>query len=208
MRDVILAPLLAGLSTGLFCCVTCYPVLAPVFAAENRPPKATLRVWLQFLLGRLAGYALFGAAIGWIGERCDAVWLSLASSAGMMVLALVLIFYAVGFWRPAWSFCAAGTRRGAVAPAALGFLMGIQACPPFLLSVAYVLTLHSLLKGLAYFFVFFCATSVYLVPLLFVGLLGRMKEFRLAARAGALAVGALFLAHGATTLYRMWVEAQ
>ena len=207
MREVVLEPLLAGLSTGLFCCAACYPVLAPVFAAENRPPGATLRIWLRVLLGRLAGYLLFGAAMGWIGERFDAAWFSLASTVGMMVLALVLVFYAVGFWRPSWSFCAAGTRRGAAAPAVLGFLMGLQACPPFLLSAAYVLTLHSLLKGLVYFFVFFCATSVYFVPLLFVGLLGRMKEFRLAARASALAVGVLFLAHGATTLYRVWMEA-
>ncbi|MGD9781929.1 MAG: sulfite exporter TauE/SafE family protein [Kiritimatiellia bacterium] len=208
MRDVILAPLLAGLSAGLFCCASCYPFLLPLFAAENRTPKATLRIWLQFLLGRLAGYVLFGAAVGWIGERCDAAWFSLASTAGMMLLALVLIFYAVGFWRPSWSFCAAGTRRGAAAPAVLGFLMGLQACPPFLLSVAYVLTLHSMLKGMAYFLVFFCATSVYFVPLLFAGLLGRMKEFRWAARASALAVGALFLAHGAATLYRVWAEAK
>ena len=208
MRDVVVAPLLAGLSTGLFCCASCYPFLRPLFAAENRTPKATLRIWLQFLFGRLAGYMLFGAAVGWLGERCGAAWFALASAAGTMVLALVLVFYAVGFWRPAWSFCAAGTHRGAAAPATLGFLMGLQACPPFLLSVAYVLTLHSMLKGIAYFLVFFCATSVYFVPLLFIGLLGRMKEFRLAARASALAVGVLFLAHGATTLYRVLAEAQ
>lgn len=208
MRNMVLESLLAGLSTGLFCCATCYPFLLPVFASENRTLAETWRIWLQFLLGRLAGYLLFGAAIGWVGECCDTAWLSLASTAGMMVLALVLIFYAVGFWRPSWSFCAAGTRRGAAAPAALGFLMGLQACPPFLLSVAYVLTLHSMLKGMAYFLVFFCATSVYFVPLLFVGLLGRMKEFRWAARASALAVGALFLAHGAATLYRVLAEAK
>ena len=32
----LLEPLLAGLSTGLFCCFSCVPVLAPVFAAEAR----------------------------------------------------------------------------------------------------------------------------------------------------------------------------
>ena len=81
-------------------------------------------------------------------------------------------------------------------PTTLGFLMGINVCPPFLLSLAYVFTLHSMAKGLVYFLVFFCATSLYFVPLLFVGWLGRMKEFRWAARASALAVGILFLVYG------------
>jgi sulfite exporter TauE/SafE len=196
MHDVILEPLLAGFSMGLFCCVSCYPFLAPVFAAENRSAGATLRVWLQFILGRLAGYLLFGAAIGGLGERFDQGWLTLASTVGMMIMAGLLIFYAVGFWKPAWSFCAAGTRRGKATPAVLGLLMGVNACPPFLMSAAYVLTLHSLLKGIVYFFVFFCATTAYLVPLLFVGLLGRMEEFRLAARISALGVGILFLVYG------------
>ena len=196
LHDVILEPLLAGLSMGLFCCVSCYPFLAPVFAAEDRSARATLRVWLQFILGRLAGYALFGAAVGGLGERLDATWLAPISTIGMMIMALLLIFYAIGFRRPTWSFCAAGTRRGKATPALFGLLMGINACPPFLISAAYVLTLHSMLKGIAYFLVFFCATTVYLIPLFFVGILGRMREFRLAARASALAVGIQFLVYG------------
>ena len=195
-KDVILEPLLAGISTGLFCCVSCYPFLLPVFAAEDRTAGATLRVWLQFLSGRLAGYVLFGATIGWLGERFDATWLDAATTVGMMLMALVLVFYAVGFRQPKWSFCAAGTRRGAAAPLLLGFLLGLHICPPFLMSVTYVFTLHSMAKGIVYFLVFFCATSVYLLPLLFVGLLGRMPEFRLAARISALAVGVLFFIYG------------
>ena len=196
MHDVILEPLLAGLSAGLFCCATCVPVLVPVFAAEHRSAGAIIRVWAQFLFGRLAGYLLFGAAIGWLGERFDEAWFTRISAAAMIVLSLLLISYAVGFRKPSWSLCAAGTRRGRATPVLLGFLMGANACPPFLMSVAYVFALHSMAKGIAYFFVYFCATSLYFAPLLFVGWLGRMKEFRWAARASALAVGVLFLVYG------------
>ena len=196
MHDVILEPLLAGLSAGLFCCATCVPVLAPVFAAEHRSAGAIAEVWVQFLFGRLAGYLLFGAAIGGLGERFDEAWFTRISAAAMVVLSLLLISYAVGFRKPSWSPCAAGTRRGRATPLLLGFLMGANACPPFLMSVAYVFALHSMAKGIVYFFVYFCATSLYFTPLLFVGLLGRMKEFRWAARASALAVGILFFVYG------------
>ena len=206
MHDVIIEPLLAGFSAGLFCCVTCYPFLAPVFAAEDRSARETGWIWVQFLLGRLAGYVLFGATIGWLGERFNDAWFTLVSTIGMMAMVVLLIFYAFGFWRPSWSFCAAGTRRGKATPAVLGFLMGINVCPPFLMSVAYVFTLHSMWKGIVYFLVFFVATSVYFLPLLFVGLLGRMKEFRWVARASALVVGALFLVYGMVLLHRYGLE--
>ena len=200
MHDVILEPLLAGLSAGLFCCATCVPVLAPVFAAEHRSAGAIAGVWAQFLFGRLAGYLLFGAAIGWLGERFDEAWFTRISAAAMIVLSLLLISYAVGFRKPSWSLCAAGTRRGQATPLLLGFLMGANACPPFLMSVVYVFTLHSMAKGIVYFFVYFCATSLYFTPLLFVGWLGRMEEFRRAARASAWAVGILFLVYGIVKL--------
>ena len=195
-KNVILEPLLAGFSAGLFCCISCYPVLAPVFAAEARKTPEIVTVWLQFLVGRLGGYVLFGAIIGGLGEHFNEAWLTKPAAIVMMVMALLLVSYAVGFWRPSWSICAAETRRGAVAPLTLGLLTGLNVCPPFLMSIAYVFALHSMLKGIVYFLVFFCATSVYLLPLLFVGLLGRMKEFRWAARISALAVGILFFIYG------------
>jgi len=196
MHSIFMEPLLAGLSTGLFCCVSCFPFLAPVFAAEARSTRGTWGIWLQVLGGRLAGYVLFGAAIGWLGERYGGTALDRLSTVAMMLMAALLVFYAIGFAKPAWSLCAAGTRRGRAAPALLGFLLGANACPPFLMSLAYVFTLHSMGKGIIYFLVFFCATSVYFIPLLFIGWLGHMREFRLAARASALAVGALFLFYG------------
>ncbi|MGD9612710.1 MAG: sulfite exporter TauE/SafE family protein [Kiritimatiellia bacterium] len=192
----LLEPLLAGLSTGLFCCFSCVPVLAPVFAAEARSARATYRIWLEFLGGRLLGYLLLGAAAGWLGERFGASVLHRISAVAMIVLALVLIAYALGLRNPAAAGCGAGSPRGRKTPFLLGLLLATNACPPLWLSVAYVFTLHDGLRGLAYFLVFFAATTVYLVPLLFVGGLGRWPEFRRAARFSALAVGVLFFVHG------------
>ena len=192
----LLEPLLAGLSTGLFCCFSCVPVLAPVFAAEARGARGTVRIWLEFLGGRLTGYLLLGAASGFLGQRFGEGALHRISAGAMVVLALVLVAYALGLRKPDEAACADGPRRGRKTPFLLGLLLATNACPPLWLSVAYVFSLHDGWRGLAYFLVFFAATAVYLMPLLFVGGLGRWPEFRRVARWAALAVGALFFVHG------------
>ena len=192
----LLEPLLAGLSTGLFCCFSCVPVLAPVFAAEARGARGTVRIWLEFLGGRLAGYLLLGAASSFLGARFGEGLLHRISAGAMMVLALVLVAYALGLRKPESAACAGVARRKRTTPFLLGLLLATNACPPLWLSVAYVFTLHDWLRGLAYFLVFFAATAVYLVPLLFVGGLGRWPEFRWIARFAAIAVGVLFFIHG------------
>ena len=61
--------------------------------------------------------------------------------------------------------------------------------------LTYVFTLQSMASGIIYFLLFFAATCIYLIPLLFAGWLGRMQEFRTAARFSAFLVGILFLIH-------------
>jgi sulfite exporter TauE/SafE len=68
--------------------------------------------------------------------------------------------------------------------------------------VAYVFTLHSLFKGIIYFLVFFAATTVYFLPLFFLGFLGKLNEFRAVARVSAVLVGLLFLVYGLYAIIR------
>ncbi len=202
MRDVIIEPLLAGLSTGLFCCTTCVPFLAPYLAAEQRTGQALVRVMIEFIGGRLIGYVLFGAVVGILGEWMDDAMFNRVSTISMLLLALVMLLYAAGLARPSWSFCAHTGRLRTRTPLVMGFLMGVNVCPPFLLSIAYVFTLHSAAKGIVYFLVFFAATTLYFLPLFFLGLLGRMTEFRAVARVSAWLVGLLFLGYGLHALAR------
>ena len=51
-------------------------------------------------------------------------------------------------------------------PFALGFLTGINVCPPFLTGLVVVLDLGSALSGAVFFAAFFAATSLYLLPAL------------------------------------------
>lgn len=195
IKDVLVQPFLLGLSVGIFCFTYCVPFIAPYIVAEERKIKKNFKVILKFIFGRFWGYVLFGAIFGYLGERIDLPIVNLILIISLMVLSLLLIIYALGFLKPKWSLCS-GKFFKEKSPLLMGFLMGINICPPFLMSLAYVFTLHSVIKGIVYFIVFFIATSLYLLPLVFLGLLGKLKEFRLIARISALIVGIIFLVYG------------
>lgn len=196
VHDIILQPLLAGLSMGLFCTTSCLPFVAPYLVAEQRDAKGTVGTLLQFILGRLGGYILFGAVFGWLGERLTGFVFNLFMIVSLVLLSILLILYAVSLMNPSWSVCGLSAWPRRRIPLLMGFLMGVNICPPFLISVAYVFTLHSMFKGIVYFLVFFVATTLYFLPLFFLGFLSKMNEFRVVARVSAVLVGLLFTAYG------------
>jgi sulfite exporter TauE/SafE len=197
MDDFIFQPLLLGISTGIFCFSYCVPFIAPYLVAEQRKISKNVKIILEFILGRLIGYILFGAIFGYLGEKISSQEVNLILTISLMILAIVLIFYALGFFKPKGIFCSNQYLRFKTkAPLLMGFLMGINICPPFLMSLAYVFTLHSVFKGIIYFLMFFLGTTLYFLPTAFLGYLGKMREFRLIARTAGLIVGFAFLAYG------------
>lgn len=194
MKDVLIQPFLLGISVGIFCFTYCVPFIAPYLVAEHRRIKRNFIEILKFISGRFGGYVLFGAVFGYLGERIDNSTVNLILIISLMALSLLLIIYALGFLKQK-SWCS-GKFFKEKSPLLMGFFMGINICPPFLMSLAYVFTLHSVVKGIVYFIMFFLGTSLYFLPLVFLGLLGKMKEFRLIARLAALIVGITFLIYG------------
>lgn len=193
MNEFVISPFLAGLSTGLFCLGYCVPFVAPFMVAEERAGKKDAGVILRFILGRFLGYLFFGAAVGLIGEKFYGDTMNFAMSAAMMGLSLAVALYGFGLLNAGrFRFCAAISKQAGGFPMLMGFLMGFNLCPPFLMSIFYVATLASVWKGMVYFIFFFIGTSLYFLPLFFLGFLNRLKEFRLIGRISAIIVGALF----------------
>jgi len=199
MDEVIITPLLLGLSTGVYCFTYCAPFLASYLVAERH--GSLVRVVLEFIVGRFAGYAAFGAVFGYLGERLTGLEADLVVMAGMLPLALLMILYGIGALKRRTEACLGRFRRVRI-PLLMGFLTGINICPPFLMSLGYVFTLHAWLKGMVFFMMFFVGTSAYFLPLMFVGVLGRSPAFRLAGRLASLGVGAVFLVYGIFYLVR------
>jgi sulfite exporter TauE/SafE len=150
----------------------------------------------QFLLERLAACVLFGLVAGYLG-----VWVGGSLPRWVMALSLVglsllLILYALAQNLPLPGLCRFVRGHSARLSLLLGFLTGINPCPPFLLATAYVFEGADPLGGVLLFVAFFLGTSLYLLPLTFVGLLSRYEQIREVARLTTIIVGVVFLVMG------------
>jgi sulfite exporter TauE/SafE len=188
--------LLLGLSTGPFCLGYCLPVLFPLACAEGKSAlSARLRMVGEFSLGRLAAYLSFGALTGYLGERLEHPLLTTVSGWGLILLAIVMIVYGLVTSFPALGLC---TRLGRFLPVrylalGLGFLTGLNVYPPFLMAVGYVFTVGRVLSGLMFFALYFLVTTLWLLPVIWVGAAARIEQVRWLAQLSALAAGTLFL---------------
>jgi len=194
---------LLGLSTGLFCAGFCLPLAAPVLFSRRRQGigRSAGGVGL-FLLGRLVAYLSVGLGAGLLGGLLTRVWAVKATVLPVVyfLLGVLMIVYAVAQSFPDLGFC----RR--LSPKLesnwylllLGFLAGVNLCPPFVLALAAAIDAGGVLRSVVFFLVFFLATSIYLFPLLFAGGVTHFRVVRAAARVLAVVAG----------LYFMWLAAR
>jgi len=197
--------LLLGLSTGLFCAGFCVPLVGPLLLSdENRSVRRSASRVGLFLAGRLVAYLLFGLVFGALGGALSRVWRIKAVLLPLVyaLLGVMMIVYAVIQSFPHVGFCRAVSPRirSAWYLALVGFLAGINLCPPFLLAVTTVMDIGGALRGALFFLVFFLATSVYLLPLFFAGLVSRFSAVRFAGRVAALLAGLYFIYLAASTV--------
>lgn len=197
---------LLGLSTGLFCAGFCLPLAAPVLFSRNRQGigKSASGVGL-FLLGRLAAYLLVGLGAGLLGDWLTRLWAvkAVVLPVFYLLLGVLMIVYAVAQSFPDLGLC----RR--LNPKLesnwylllLGFLAGVNLCPPFVLALAAAVDAGGVLRSVVFFLVFFVATSIYLIPLVFAGGVTHFRVVRGAARVTAVLAGLYFIWLAARVLF-------
>jgi len=190
---------LLGLTTGIFCLTWCIPVLLPLILSGKRKIKQSFFIFFEFVFGRLIGAALFGGLIGYLGLKIESEIIRTINLIVMVFLAILLIFYGIGWLKQKKIFCQ--FFKKIKFPALLGFLIGVNICPPFLLALTYVFNVGGVGKGILFFISFSLATSLYLVPFVFLGFLGSRKIFQKIARIIAVFVGVFFLIYGLRGLF-------
>lgn len=196
-----------GLATGVYCLGACGPILAPYLLAEGAEGAAAHgRMLAEFLAGRLAAYLAFAVAVSLWGARHPSAGSGPLAAAGLLVSGLLMLVYAVVKNAPRLSFCAPLARSRALRrlPAALGFLVGINVCPPFAAGLVRLLSLSGPLAAAAYFAAFFAGTTIYMLPFMACAPLARWQRLRTIAALASGLSGLWFAGLGLARLSLLW----
>lgn len=195
---------LLGLASGSSCIAYCAPVLVPYFLGEGKSVQRNYLELLKFLAGRLLGYLLFGVFAWFIGRLIlgdGSILREILLGFCNLLLAGLLFCYALFRLK---TVCAAEAPGGilrklrlspALWPIALGFLTGLNLCPPFLLAFLDSAQ-RSLVGSLLFFLVFFIGTSLYFLPVPFVGFLNRFPAVQFVGKMTALVLAGYYFYTG------------
>ena len=201
--------LLLGISTGTACLAYCGPVLVPYLMAEKRGISGNFHFLGLFLAGRLAAYMVVAMIAGFAGSVVIADIGIKQQLVGIAYIALSAVMLTYGFVRFK-EICLGkvGHRYRSVIyekypgliPVAGGILTGVNICPPFLLAITQAADSGGVGASVLFFLTFFLGTTLYFVPLPFIGAINRSKSLPVIGRFAAIAAGAIYLYKGLITI--------
>jgi hypothetical protein len=114
---------------------------------------------------------------------------SLIFGAVYIVLAVLMIYTGL---RKTENKCLVNYLGKPIIPLALGFLTGINFCPPFLMAFTEASSIVNLGQCILFFFMFFLGTAVFFLPLPFVGGLERFLLLRNIGKLAAILIAVYY----------------
>jgi sulfite exporter TauE/SafE len=190
-----------GLATGMVCLATCTPIYLPyLLSNDNKPGKSFLAV-LEISLGRFFTYLAFGAVAGFLGKNIAEVNRHLFTSIAYILLSLYLILTAVRTHQKEKKCHIPKMAQVTSSAFVLGILTGVNFCPSFLIALSKAVNLGGVLQGTTLFFGFFLGTTLYLIPMGFVGFFHKVKELKLIGRIASVLIALWFLVSGIRGVY-------
>ncbi len=194
---------LLGLANGTTCLAFCAPALIPFLMHEGQTVRQNLVTLAKFLGGRLGGYTLFGLLAWATGSLLlrAANYQSLVIGAAYVGLAALLLVAVLRKKAPASACAFEGaqaklSRWPALLPVGMGFLAGLKVCPPLLLAFTDAASTGTLTGSLVFFLAFFLGTSLYFIPLSFLGAFTRVTALRIVGQFAAVIVALYYLYSG------------
>jgi sulfite exporter TauE/SafE len=154
---------------------------------------------LEFSLGRLLGYLFFGLVFGWFGQVIQNNLVHYVIALANIWTGILMVIYSLG--KIDLKLCAFLPFHKIKWPLLLGFLTGVNICPPFLASLTYVFNLKDAILSLLYFLMFFLGTSVYIVPAAFLGIFTRSTWVQKIAQASGIVVGLYFVIRSVVNIW-------
>jgi sulfite exporter TauE/SafE len=204
---MIVKALLLGFSASFWCLGYCFIVAGPLMLSRTQHSiKHTLYALSLFIAGRFIAYVLFGFMVGLLSAYIKDFLLFHNHVAPVLFILLGAMMVIYGLFE---TFPILQKRCvGGNLPSSdkylffIGFLTGVNLCPPFLLAITCSLKTGSVIKSIVFFIFFFVATTVSMIPFIFSGFVSRFKDVRVAARIVAVIAGAWFIYRAAVGFTR------
>ncbi len=192
MIKTLIEGAILGLTTGTTCLITCSPIYLPYLISEDRKLGKSLLAVLEISAGRFISYLAFGAIAGYTGAQIASVNRELFTSIAYILLSAYLVLSAVRTNKKTKSChvpkMAKFTKSGFI----LGILTGINFCPSFLIALSKAVDLGGALSGMMLFMGFFFGTSIFLLPLAFIGQISKVSKMKLIAQYASILVAIWF----------------
>lgn len=183
-----------GLANGTICMAYCAPVLIPYVLGNGDSVKGNFYTVGKFLLGRFMGYMIF-AVLAWETNKMlleNNNYKGFILGITYIILAILMFFYGIinshsscpvkQSKRLLDKFNAVNSKN---MPIFLGLLTGLNLCPPFLMAFTGAAGSGSMSASIIFFFMFFIATSLYFIPISFIGVLKNRNGLRSIGRLSA-----------------------
>jgi hypothetical protein len=194
---------LLGLANGATCLAFCAPTLIPFLMHEGQTVRQNLVTLSKFLGGRMGGYLLFGLLAWATGTLLSGAtgYKELPIGVAYMGLAALLLVAVLRKKAPSGRCTLKGARATlnkwpALLPVGMGFLSGLKICPPLLLAFTDAARAGTLAGSLVFFLAFFLGTSIYFIPLPFLGMFRRVAALQIVGRFAAVIVALYYLYAG------------
>ncbi len=200
---------LLGLSNGTTCLASCAPVILPYVLGTGNTIKRNFMELLTFLAGRLVGYICFGI-LAWFTNQLllsSPIIRSRFMGIAFLLLSLVLIVYNLTGNRQQCNIKNTMTNLNKIItpdtwyyPFFFGLLTGVNVCPPFLLVFLDATNSGSLIRSILFFTTFFVGTSVFFIPIPFLGVLKNRTELKTVGELALYLVAGYYLIKGIINL--------
>lgn len=189
-----------GLATGTTCLSTCAPIYIPYLIAEKRTGKQSLSIVLQITVGRFFSYAAFGAAFGFVGSKIPVTSREVFTGIAYILLSIYLVTSVFRIKKHSENCRNAKFMKLTTNPFILGILTGISFCPAFLIAISNAIEISGVVGGVTLFIGFFLGTSIFILPITFLGALSNMKNLRKIAQIVSIIIAAFFIYKGTNSV--------
>ena len=196
MLQTLIEGIVLGLSTGTLCLMTCTPIYLPYLISEDRKISKGILTVVEISAGRFLSYLAFGAIAGYTGAQISSIDRELFTSIAYILLSAYLVLSAVRTRKKEKKCHIPRITKFTKSAFLLGVITGISFCPAFLIALSKAVDLGGAFSGMMLFLGFFFGTSVFLLPLAFVGQLSKITKMKLIAQFASVFIAVWFTFSG------------